>query len=133
TAGVLVLNNFGTLATSAITIDQGGTLTLDNTTINIPNSGTSFGRFTNGTVADKPNLTFNSGTLNFLANNTAAVASSDTVGSITLASGQSTISSGFSLPVQTGVTSRLTAASLSRNAGATVNFVGSGANLGTAA
>ena len=46
---LLTLNMLGTLGTNSITIGQSGTVTLDNTAINIPNSGSTFGRFTNGT------------------------------------------------------------------------------------
>ena len=120
TAGALVLNNFGTLGTGAVAIDQSGTLTLDNTSINVS------GRFTNST---NPSLTFNSGNLTFLANNTAGVASSETVGTITLASGQSVINSGFATAPYSGATSVLTSAALVRSAGATVNFVGGTGNV----
>ena len=127
TAGVLVLNTFGTTATSAVTIDQGGTVTLDNTAVNTP------GRFTNTT---KPNLIFNSGSFNFLANNGPGAASSETLGTVTLASGQSVISAGYAVAPATGVTSSVTSANLVRNvAGATVNFIGGTGNvtpLGTA-
>ena len=76
------------------------------------------GGVTNGT---KPSVTFNSGTLNYVAMNAPGAASSETVGAITLSSGQSTINAGFAAAVAAGATSTLTAASLARNTGATVN------------
>src|SRR5207237_336591 len=86
------------------------------------------GRLTNAT---KPALNFNSGGLTFLANNTAANASSaETVGAINLLTGQSTIQTGYAtLPLLAGVTSSLTAGSLSRVSGATVNFIGGAGNI----
>ncbi len=94
TAGGLTLNLFGTLPTSAIAIGQGGTLTLDNSVVNIVGTSTlGMGRLSS--LAAKPNLTFNSGSFTFLANNAANIASGETVGTIALQSGQSTINSGF--------------------------------------
>src|SRR5262249_59466789 len=71
-----------------------------------------------------PALTFNSGSLTFLANNSPNVASAETVGAVTLASGQSTINAGFAAAAAAGATSKLTAASLARVSGATANFIG---------
>ena len=62
--------------------------------------------------------------------NVAGVASNQTVGAIILASGQSTIQTGFTAAAATGATSTLTSANLVRTlAGATVNFIGGTANV----
>src|SRR5262249_41412178 len=71
TAAISPLTLHGPLAPSPTARDQGGTLPLDTPAVNIP------GRLTNGT---HPALTFNSGTLNFLANNSIGTASSESVG-----------------------------------------------------
>src|SRR5262249_6177791 len=110
---------FGIMGTTAIPTGQAGTLHLDNTAVNIN------GRLTNGT---KPNLTFNSGTFTFLANNGPGAASSETIGTVTLNSGQSTINAGFPAAPSAGATCAVTSAGLVRNIGATVNFVGGTAN-----
>ena len=130
TAGNMVLNNFGTTASSAITIDQGGSLTLDNTAVNIAGTSTlGTGRLTNSSA--KPNLTFNAGSFSFIANNTPGAASSENVGSITLATGQSTITTGYAAAAASGATSVVIAASLVETAssGATVNFFGGTGNV----
>ena len=127
TGGTLVLNLFGTaLNTSGYTINQNSTLTLDNTVVNLTDNGTTtFGRLGNST-----SITLNTGTLQFLAMNIAGVASNQTVGAIILASGQSTIQTGFTAAAATGATSILTSTNLVRNlAGATVNFIGGTGNV----
>src|SRR5581483_587489 len=64
---------------------------------------------TGGTIAISATnpipITFNSGTLNFVACNAANTVSSQIVGTITLSSGQSTISSGYSGAAAIGATS----------------------------
>ena len=117
--GQLSLGLYGTLGTSSVTIDQGGTVTLDN-------SALAQQRFTNATA---PNMTFNTGSFQYLANNSPGAASSETVGTITLASGLSTILVGFANAVLAGATSLLTAAGLIRSPGATVNFIGGSNNV----
>src|SRR5262249_2838083 len=106
---------------SSVNIYQGGTLTLDNTAVNF------VGRFT---ATTKPSVTLNSGTFNFLANNSPAVTSSETLGPVTLASGLSTINSGYATAPVSGVgTSTLNIPALARNTGATVNFIGGTGNI----
>ncbi len=118
-AGSLTVNGLGTLGTSAVTIDQGGQLTLDNTAINQQ-------RFTNATA---PNLTFNTGSFTYLANNSAGTSSAETVGTVTLNSGQSVINAGYAAAPVTGAGgSTFTVNTLVRNLGATVNFVGGTGN-----
>ncbi|HEX3149406.1 MAG TPA: autotransporter-associated beta strand repeat-containing protein, partial [Gemmataceae bacterium] len=117
-AGSLTINLFGTLGTSAVKIGQSGSVTLDNGAINLQ-------RFTNGTA---PNVTFNTGSFTYVANNSPGAVSAETVGTVTLNSGQSTINSGYTAaPVATSST--LTFTSLVRNTGATVNFVGGTGNV----
>src|SRR5207247_2455431 len=82
-------------------------------------------------VADTAPVTLNTATLNFLASNLPSATSGETIGTITLASGHSTIQSGYALPAAAGVTAKLTAAALVRNPTATVNFFGNNAALGT--
>jgi autotransporter-associated beta strand protein len=79
-------------------------------------------------LPDDATLTFTGGALSMVGRN-AAVATTETIGSVHVARGQSYIRSA---PSNTpGATSLLTAGSLERDPGATVNF--SGTNLGTAA
>src|SRR5262249_3535867 len=119
-AGSLTINNFGTLGTSAVTIGQSGQVTLDNSAVNIQ-------RFTNSTA---PNVTLNTGGFTFVANNSPGTASTQTLGTVTLASGKSTINSGYTAsPVSGAGGSTLTFGTLARNAGATVNFVGGTGNV----
>src|ERR1019366_10617690 len=56
TGGKLTLNNLGTLGASAITIDQGGTLALDDTLAAAHVVNANLTRFTNAT---KPSVTSN--------------------------------------------------------------------------
>ena len=83
-------------------------------------------------------LTLNAGTFNLQGNTTTAGASSEALGTLTLASGQSVINVGFASAYTApaaptfsapgvAVTASLTAATLARNTGATVNFTGGGA------
>lgn len=67
----------GSLASPSITVQQGGSLTLDN----------SAGNNTNR-IGDSATVTLNGGTLNFLG---ASAASSETIGTVTLAGGANTI------------------------------------------
>ena len=97
-----------------LTINSGGTVTLDNTVANNPNR-------LNATAT----VALNGGTLNVFGTNNAATTA--TLGALTLASGSSTINSVAGSGTGTIV---VTAASLTRNVGATVNFTG--ANLGSA-
>ena len=117
-AGSLTLNNFGTLGTSNLTIDQSGQVTLDNTAFNQQ-------RLTNATA---PSVTFNTGSFTYLANN-VGVTSAETLGTVTLNSGQSTINAGYATaPVTGALGSTLTISKLVRNVGATVDFIGGTAN-----
>ena len=126
TPGKLTITNLGTLGTSAITIDQGGTLLLDNTLSGANVVNANITRLTNGA---KPAVTSNSGTFTFQALNLANATSSETVGAYTLSSGQSTISAGFTAAPAAGATSTVTSASLARSTGATVNFLGGTGNV----
>src|SRR5262249_23025515 len=84
--GTLALSNLGTAANSSgITVNQNSTLTLDN----------SVGFNSSSRLSDTAPITLNAATLNFLANNNLGIPSGETVGTITLASGQSTINAGY--------------------------------------
>jgi fibronectin-binding autotransporter adhesin len=124
-AGSLTLNGVGSaLNSTGFNINQGGTLKLDNSVFN-----------STGWLGSSVPLTFNSGTFTFLANNNTGVSVSQALGSITLASGQSTINVGFAAVPVSGATSTVTFTQLTRNAGATANFIGGTGNvspLGTA-
>ena len=133
TAGALTINTLGTLGTSAIALDQGGTVALDNTAVNQL-------RFTaNGLTSTLPSVTSNSGSFVFVASNSTAV-SAETLGTFTLNSGQSTINAGYNAaPVAGYGGSTLTLTTLTRstgsgaNAGATVNFIGGTVTAGVQA
>jgi len=77
-------------------------------------------------------LTLNGGNFTFLGKDTVGVVSSDTIGSLTLTAGNSTITSTTGAAL-TGATVQLTAGTLTRTAGATVIFSpgASGNNLGS--
>jgi autotransporter-associated beta strand protein len=115
-AGTLTLSGAATLASTSLTVNAPGTLRLDNS-------------ITNNTdrLPDTAALTLNGGTFAFIGNNATGAASSETIGAITLAAGHSTVSS--QAGTGTNAHATLTAASLVRNADATVNF--SGPNLGS--
>ena len=101
---------------SGITVNAGGTLTLDNTGTNITIR-----------LADNAPVTLGGGTLNFLGNK--ATNSTEAIGAITAARGNSVINSVSG----TGASATLTAQSLTRTAGATISFqAGSGQSLGSA-
>ena len=106
--GVLTLTTAtgAILNTSAITINTGGTLRLDNTsTANNTNR-----------VADSTPLSVNGGTINF-SNGAGAANYSESVGALTLGMGRATITTSAAAAAQT---STLTFASVTRNAGSTV-------------
>src|SRR5262249_55448294 len=123
TAGQLTLNLFGAIQnTSGITVNQSGTLLLDNTQLNSTNR-----------VSDTAPVTLNTGTLNFQAMSNPGIASSETLGPVTLGTGQSTVVVGYvTIAAPAGATSVLTVPNLVRNAGATVNFQSNSAALGSA-
>ena len=95
-----------TPGSAGLTINTGGTVTLDNTGVN-----------SNARINSAATIALDGGTLNF--NGNSAAGSSQALGAVTLASGASTID------ITTGGTQTavLNLASLTRNAGATVNFV----------
>jgi len=113
----LRLSGAGT-ATSVtnITVNQGGTFTLDNNATNSTNR-----------IANTATVSLNGGTFSFLGR-TGNVNSTETVGALTLAGGASTVNSSYG--DATG-SAQLTFASLARNAGATVNFTNTGGTLGS--
>jgi autotransporter-associated beta strand protein len=112
----LQLRDGGTLASTDYVLNQGGVLLLDNSNVNLTDR-----------LPDAAVITLNGGQLTFTGNNAGGAASSETVGSVVLARGHSTIQS--TAGTGTGATATLTAGTLLRNPGATVNFAG--ANLGT--
>lgn len=118
-AGILSLDGAapnGSLGSTALTINNGGTLRLNNTSA--LNSGAR--------LADTAAITMNGGTLNF-ANNAGAFNYSETTGVLTAGTGLSTVTTS---QAATSQTSTLTLGSLSRNVGATLNFTGTGLGVG---
>jgi hypothetical protein len=101
-----------TTGVTAQTVVAGGTLTLDNTGTNNPNR-----------INDTAAIALAGGTLNFLGANN--LASTETLGNLTIYAGQATIN-----PIATGSGSTtLTFGTYTRNIGGTVNFVaGTGGN-----
>ncbi len=125
TTASLTVNNYGTIlnTSSPITVGVGATLLIDNSGVLLTNR-----------IAATTGITLNGATLQFNANNNLNITTTQTVGTITLASGQSTINAGYAATAVSGATSVLTSAGLSRSSGATVNFVGGTGNatpLGT--
>src|SRR5262249_46744836 len=127
-AGILNLSGNGTLASTDLQVDANvttivsgfpgpaGILQLDN--------GTTFNA---DRLPDTATLTLTGGAFSFLGRN-AAVATTETIGALHLARGQSFVRSVLSSTV--GATSTLTIGSLVRDPGTTVDFTGP--NLGTA-
>src|SRR5262249_33549423 len=117
TTATLVLNGFGSiLNTSGVTtIGVGATLQLDN------QGGTNNISLANR-IGDATNVTLNGGTFLFTGNNAANVVTSETIGPLTLGSGQSTITS--NIGSGTGSMNVLTIGTLVRSLGATANFTG---------
>jgi autotransporter-associated beta strand protein len=114
--GTLNVSGNGTLSSTSYQVNQGATLQLDN-------SGTN----NTDRIPDTASITLDGGTFSFIGNNAAHAASSETVGTITLGQGQNVLKS--KAGTGSGATATLTAASLVRDAGATLNV--SGTNLGT--
>ena len=105
------------VSTSGVTI-TGGTLLLNNTS-----SGSNFNR-----LPDSLALTMNGGTLNF-SNDASAANFSEVVGRLNLSSGASTVATSQAASGQTSTLVFITNPGMTRSAGATVNFTGTG--LGT--
>src|SRR5262249_28306677 len=116
-AGNLVLaGNSALTGTSNVTLNPGGTLTLDNTGTNLGNR-----------VNDGASVTLNGGTLVYLGN--ASANSTETLGAVTAAAGNSVIRTVNG----SGASTTLTLASLARSAGASLNFqAGANQTLGSA-
>ena len=134
-AGVLSLVSVGTLqTTSSITVNvnaggTGATFQIDNinTLSSLANTGTLAAnisnRLYNGSIAVP--MTLNGGNFNYLGfTNFAGVLSTENLGTITLASGASTIQTTTGTALDDGVL--LIAAGLNRSVGATVNFAAGG-------
>ena len=109
--GEVVLSGTGAMSRSAVSINSGGTLTLDNSTTAILDR-----------ISDTSALTFNGGNFNFVGNSTSA--STETVGALTLTTGHNIIT----VTPGAGGSTTLTSASLSRAQGSTALFRGT--NLG---
>ena len=106
--GILTLSGVQRLAsTSAITLNRGGTLLLDNSGSNNTNR-----------VNDSAGLTLNGGTLNYLGSSNTS--STETFGAVTLGAGALTIAAANG----SGQTAALTFTSLTRanGSGGTINF-----------
>jgi fibronectin-binding autotransporter adhesin len=131
--GTLTLSATGTLyvntggaTTGGITLNVGTSLTLDNANAGALAINLLAVNATNR-VGDSTAITLKGGTINFLGNNTANAPSLETLGAVSLQDGASTINSTSGL--QGGATAALTFSSLTRTAGATVDFVGGGTTL----
>src|SRR5262249_30764019 len=122
TAGTLTLNGLGQLLnTSGVTLNP-STNAVTVGTMNIDNTGTNLtGRLMSG--ASPANLVLNNAILNFLGNNTSGVLTPETLGTVTVNSGASFISSQSGSGLGASVT--LTIGTLARNTGATVGFMAS--------
>lgn len=99
-----------------ITVNQGGAFTLDNNATNNTNR-----------LGNTAAVSLDGGTFSFLGR-TGNNNSSETVGALTLAGGGSTVNTSYG---DWSGSAQLTFASLTRNAGATVDFTNTGGTLGT--
>ncbi len=105
--GTLLLDSTGAIPLSTITVNSGGTLTLDNSTTTILNR-----------ISDSAALTLNGANLNFIGNATAP--SSESVGALTPSTGHSVIT----VTPGAGGSTILTFSAFARTAGATALFRG---------
>lgn len=106
-AGTLTLSGSGSATATTITVNLGGTLTLDNSATAVASR-----------IGDALALTLNGGYFNYIGN--AAGASTETAGALTLPTGHNTVT----VTPGAGGATTMTFASLSRTAGATVLFRG---------
>ena len=118
--GGITLSGGGLAASTAFTINDSGTLTLDNT----GNTGVS-GSATNPNARIANALTLAGGEFVFKGSNSSGVSVAESVGTLTLTSSDSTVTAVSG----TGGSTVLTFAAVSRTAGATVLFRGT--NLGS--
>ena len=126
TTANLTLNNLGTITgtSSPITVNAGGTLAIDNSTAALVAN-----RLGGVTKA----LTLNGGNFTLIGNNGVALTSSESIGALTLGSGNNVITSTSGTFANAAI-NLLRFDSLTRSSGATANFVAgsTGADLGTA-
>ncbi len=122
-ANGLTLNGYGTiLNTSGVTVNTGALLLVDNSIVN---------NLLVSRLAANATITLNGANFTFNAYNFLGFTTTQSVGTIALASGQSTIQVGFIAAAVAGVTSVFGATTLSRSPGATVNFIGGNNAAGT--
>ncbi len=105
-----------------MTINEGASVTLDNSTANISQNVNVVNR-----LAAVATMSLNGGTFNFLGSNISGLAAAQALASVALLSGSSTISS-----TQNSGTAAITFTTLTRTAGATVNLVGADSALTSA-
>ena len=105
--GTVTLSSTGAMPLSTISINSGGTLTLDNSTTSLLNR-----------ISDSAALTMRGGNFNFIGNPSSQ--SSETAGALTLSEGHNVVT----ITPGAGGPTIMTFASLSRTAGATVLFRG---------
>jgi autotransporter-associated beta strand protein len=113
--GNLVINNGGSIANSLnLTVNENASLTLDDTAGLTSHSNSS------GRVSQSATLFLNGGNFNFIG--TTGIMPEETLGAVVLNSGFSTIS--MTRATSGGLPNIVTINSLSRSAGAQVNFLG---------
>ncbi len=105
--GTLLLNGAGAIPNSAVTVNAGGTYSVDNS------AGVALNR-----MSETAALTMNGGNFNYIGNGT--VSTSESTGALTLSSGHNVIT----VTPGAGGSTTMTFASLSRTAGASVLFRG---------
>ncbi|MCX6792637.1 MAG: autotransporter-associated beta strand repeat-containing protein [Candidatus Falkowbacteria bacterium] len=115
-AGAIILSGSGSAASATFTVNLGGTLTLDNSSTAVASR-----------LGDALALTMNGGNFNFIGN-TAAL-SSETAGALTLSTGYNVIT----ITPGAGGSTTMTFASLTRSAGSTALFRGTGFGTNPAA
>jgi len=109
--GKLILSGSGTAVSATFTINLGGTLTLDNSSTNIASR-----------LGDALALTMNGGNFNFIGSNTASTNAAETTGALTPVSGHNVVT----VTPGTGGSTTMSFTTLTRSAGATVLFRGTG-------
>ena len=116
-AGALTLSGPGTIASSTVTVNENATLTLNDSA--------------SATIATRTPTTallaLNGGNVSLVGSNTANTTTAETIGTLQLNSGASTVATVAG--TGTGDATKLTFTNISRTAGATVNFLGG--NLGS--
>src|SRR5262249_45824573 len=126
----LTINSLGSARnTSGISVSTAGTLTIDNSNATTTNPVNLSNRLSS--VTNKPSLTLSGSNFNLTGSTIPGAIVNETLTNLNLAGGNSIITQNNGTATGSS-TLVLSATTLNRSAGATVNFVAGSTNLGTA-